>query len=49
MFSNNTIGAQSECDIIYVDYVYNGVPGRYFFVLFHILEYFRCTRVALVS
>ena len=30
MFSNNTIGAQSECDIIYVDYVYNGVPGRYF-------------------
>ena len=30
MCSNNTIGAQSECDIIYVDYVYNGVPGRYF-------------------
>ena len=30
MCSNNTIGAQSECDIIYVDYVHNGVPGRYF-------------------
>ena len=25
MFSNNTIGAQSECDIIYVDYIYNVV------------------------